>query len=222
MLTWCRSSIGKKTLMALSGVVLLGFVVAHLTGNLLIYAGPAALNAYAKKLRDLGPLLWIARLSLLITVLIHSWTSIALARDNQRARPIGYRLHRTTQTTFAARAMLFSGLLLLVYIVYHLLHFTFGLTNPDLSNLTDSLGHHDVYRMVVGSFQSWPIVVAYVLGMAALCWHLSHGIGSLFQTLGLNHDRTLALCRSVGRFVALVLFLGYISIPLAVWTGFIK
>ena len=222
MSQWFQSSIGKKALMALSGLILLGFVVAHLAGNLLVYAGPAALNAYAKKLQDLGPLLWVARLSLLIAVLIHIWTSVALALENRRARPIGYRLQRSTMTTLAARAMMLSGVLLLAYLIYHLLHFTFGLTNPDLSNVMDPVGHHDVYRMVVGSFQRWPIVVAYVLGMAVLCLHLSHGIGSAFQTLGLNNDRTLVLCRGLGQLVSAILFLGYVSIPLAVWTGLVR
>ena len=221
MVGWLRSSIGKKVLMAASGMLLLGFVIAHLAGNLLIYAGPNALNAYAKKLRDLGGLLWMARAGLLLAVVGHVWTSVQLSLENRRARPVSYRRQQFMTTTWMARTMLFSGALFVAYVVYHLLHFTFGLTHPAISHAVDSLGRHDVYRMVVLSFQQWPIVVAYILGVAALCLHLSHGIGSAFQTLGVNNERTLVFWERFGQLLSAALFLGYISIPLSVLTGLV-
>ena len=218
---WLKSSIGKKALMAVSGLLLVGFVIAHLLGNLLIYLGPEAINAYAQHLRDLGPLLWVARGALLAAVVMHAATSVHLAVENRRARPQPYQLVRRRETTLAARTMMASGLLLVAYLAYHLLHFTFGATNPTLSRVTDALGRHDVYAMMVLSFQQPAISLAYLLGMTALCLHLGHGIGSVFQTLGLTTERTLPRITRVGRLVALALYLGYISIPCAVLLGIV-
>jgi succinate dehydrogenase / fumarate reductase cytochrome b subunit len=220
-MAWHRASIGKKTLMSLSGLLLLAFVIAHLLGNLLIYGGPDAINAYARKLRDLGPLLWVARGCLLAAAAVHVLTSIQLRLENRRARPQRYRVQRFGETTLAARTMMRSGLLVLAYLAYHLLHFTFRVTNPQISHATDALGRHDVYAMMVLSFQRWPISLAYVAGMAALCLHLEHGIGSTAQTLGLNNRLTVRLMPHVSRLLAVAIFLGYASIPLAVLSGVI-
>jgi succinate dehydrogenase / fumarate reductase cytochrome b subunit len=218
---WLRSSIGKKALMAASGLMLIGFVVMHLLGNLLIFQGPDALNAYAKKLRDLGPILWVARGGLILAVIAHIVTSIQLSIENRRARPVRYAQQRSAETTLAARTMMLSGGLLLAYLVYHLLHFTFRVTNPGISHATDALGRHDVYAMVVQSFAHPAIVLVYLAGVAAACAHVSHGIASAFQTLGLNNERTLSVLTLLSRLFAALLFLGYASIPLAVSLGFI-
>ena len=207
--------------MAASGLALLGFVIAHLLGNLTIYLGPEAINKYAQKLSDLGLLLWVSRFGLLAAVLVHAVTSVQLARENRAARPRRYEQFRPRQTTWAARTMMASGLLIVVYVVYHLLHFTFRVTNPDLSHGVDATGHHDVYAMMVLSFRIPLISLAYILGMAMVCLHLSHGIGSAPQTLGLNNERTLRLFGALGKAIALLLFLGYISIPIAVLIGVI-
>ena len=217
-----RSSVGRKTVMALSGLILFGFVVAHLLGNLLIFVGPEALNAYAVKLRTLGPMLWIVRLVLLASVLLHIETSVRLTIENRKARPQPYAVYRSGETTFAARTMMVSGVLLLAYLIYHLLHFTFRLVHPECSNTTDALGHHDVYQMAVLSFQQWPIVLAYLVGVWAVCVHLSHGIGSSPQTLGLNNEHTLSLFRWLGRLMAGAIFVGYASIPLSVLLGVVR
>jgi len=221
-LSWVRSSIGKKVLMAASGAALSGFVVAHLLGNLLIFRGPDALNAYAKKLADHPSLLWTARSVLIAAVITHIITSLQLARENRRARPQPYHAYRPETTTLAARMMLVTGLLLLAYLTYHLLHFTFKLTNPSISHGVDALGRHDVYAMVVGSFQNPLIVLAYVLGVGTVCAHLSHGLGSMFQTLGLTNERTVAVFALAGRIAAALIFLGYVSIPAAVLSGIIR
>ena len=219
---WYRSSIGKKALMAISGLVLAGFVLMHLLGNLLIYAGPEALNTYALKLRHLGDLLWVARGFLLGAVLVHLWTTIALARENAKARPRAYRIKAPLLTSYAAQTMLLSGVLALAYLVYHLLHFTFGVTYPSLFNKTDAAGRHDVYSMVVLSFQHPLISWIYIVGVALLCLHLSHGIASVFQTLGLNNERIIPVVGWIGRVIAALLFLGYASIPASVLLGIVR
>ena len=221
-LSWLRSSIGKKALMAVSGVVLVGFIISHLLGNLLIFRGADALNAYGAKLRHLGWLLWAARGFLLVMTAVHITTSVELAVENRRARPQGYRMQRYAQTTPAARLMLVSGLLVLAYLVYHLLHFTFRVTNPNLSHGIDALGRHDIYTMVVRSFQHVPIALAYIIGMACVCLHLSHGVASAFQTLGLTTERTIPVLSWISRLFALAVFLGYCAIPAAVLSGVVR
>ena len=216
------SSIGKKFLMAATGLILLAFVIGHLLGNLLVFAGPEALNGYARKLRDLGELLWLVRVILIAAIAVHIWTSVALAHDNARARPIGYTRFRTSETTWAARTMLLSGIIVLAYILYHLLHFTFRVAHPALTPPPDPAGHPDVYAMVVRSFQRWPICAAYLAGVGCVCLHLSHGAASAFQTLGLNDARTLPVFTAAGRIIATLIFLGYAAIPLAVLAGFVR
>lgn len=216
--------------MAATGLMLVGFVIMHLLGNLQIFLGPAALNAYAVKLRHLGPLLWVARGVLLIALLIHVRTSTLLSVENRRARnsPAGgrgggrYAVFQPGVTGLAARSMLLTGVLLFSYVVYHLLHFTFHIAHPELSRAVDALGRHDVYRMVVMSFRDPRISGAYIAAMAALCLHLAHGFGSAFQTLGLTDERTIPVAAAASRLLAGLIFLGYASIPAAVLFGWIK
>jgi len=209
------SSVGKKVLMAISGLALVGFIAGHLAGNLFIFGGPDALNAYGEKLRKMMPLLWVARVGLLTMVSIHIFTAVTLVLENRKARPRGYECKTTIETTIAARSMAFTGAALIFFIIYHLLHFTFKLTHPDLSHATDAFGHHDIYSMVVLSFHNPLLVAAYVLGVAALSMHLSHGIGSLAQSLGLNSEKSIFLLRYAGRAMGILIFLGYGSIPIA-------
>ncbi len=222
MQTISNASIGKKAIMAVSGLVLVLFVIGHLMGNLLVFFGPEALNGYALKLRHLGPGLWIARGFLLTALIAHVWVSIHLSRENRKARPVGYRVYRTIETDYATRTMFLSGFLVLAYIIYHLLHFTFGVTNPGVAHLTDSLGHHDVYSMVVRSFQNPLISVGYIVGMALLWSHLNHGVASAFQSLGLNTGRTIPFIGRIGKTISILLFLGYCAIPIAVLFGLIR
>ena len=208
--------------MAVSGLAPVGFIIGHLLGNLLIFSGPDALNAYGAKLRHLGWMLWAVRSFLIVMVAVHIKTSLELAVENRRARPQGYRMQRYAETTPAARAMLVSGLLVLAYLIYHLLHFTFRVTNPGISHGVDVLGRHDIYTMVVRSFQQLPIALAYIAGMACVCLHLGHGVASAFQTLGLTTERTIPLLSWISRLFALAVFLGYCAIPAAVWLGIVK
>ncbi|MBI4343110.1 MAG: succinate dehydrogenase cytochrome b subunit [Candidatus Omnitrophica bacterium] len=208
--------------MAASGLILVGFLIGHLAGNLIIFGGMDALNAYGAKLRHLGAVLWVVRIGLIVAVVIHIVTSMQLAVENRRARPQGYQMVRHHETTPAARLMVVSGVLVLAYLVYHLLHFTFRVTNPDISHGVDALGRHDIYTMVVHSFQQLPIAFAYVAGMALVCLHLSHGVASGFQTLGLTTERTIPILSWGSRLFALAVFLGYSAIPAAVLLGFVK
>jgi len=208
--------------MAVTGLILFGFVVGHLLGNLQIFAGPDAINGYARKLRHLGPGLWLIRAFLLLSVGAHIWTSISLARENAAARPIRYRRFRPAETTLAARAMMGSGVLALAYLLYHLLHFTVRVTDPELAHLPDPLGGHDVYTMMVRGFQHRFVSLAYLIGVGMVCAHLSHGAASAFQTLGLSNERTLAGLEVASRLIAWLIFIGYASIPLAVLFGCIE
>ncbi len=221
-LAFLRSSVGRKYLVGVSGLMLVGFAVIHLLGNLTIFIGQDAMNAYAEKLVHLGPLLWVARIMLIAAAAVHAVTAIQLARENRAARPVGYRKEQSFQTTFAAKTMAVSGIFLLAYIVYHLLHFTFGVTQPAIAHLKDPLNRHDVHSMVILGFQDIKVVAIYVVAMALLCSHLSHGIASMFQSVGINDDRYTPLLKRISHLTAAFLFIGYSSIPLAIYFGLVK
>ena len=208
---------------AVTGVLLIFFVIGHLLGNLQIFLGPAWINGYAEHLRQLGPFLWVIRATLLLIVLLHIYYTIRLAVENRRARPERYRRKDTVKATFASRSMVLSGLILLAFIIYHILHFSVRTTDPRLAALPkDPLGHYDVYSMMVLGF-SHPLVSAfYILSMFLLCLHLSHGSSSFFQSLGLNNKKLTPRLALAGRLFAWLLFVGYSSIPAAVLLGWVK
>jgi succinate dehydrogenase / fumarate reductase cytochrome b subunit len=210
-------------IVAATGVILILFVIGHLLGNLQIFLGPDWINGYAEHLRDLGPFLWVIRAFLLVTVLAHFYYTIRLAMENRRARPERYRRKETVKATFASRSMVMSGLILLAFIIYHLLHFTVRTTDPRFLTLpNDPLGHYDVYSMMILGFQSWFVSGFYVLGMFLLALHLSHGSSSFFQSLGLNNQKLTPRLALGGRNFAWCLFIGYSSIPAAVLLGWVK
>lgn len=218
-----RSSVGRKLIVAVTGVILILFVIGHLLGNLQIFLGPDWINGYAEHLHNLGPLLWIIRAFLLLTVVVHIYYTIRLAIENRQARPIGYRRRESVKATLASRTMVMSGLIVLVFIIYHLLHFTFRTTDPRFPTLpNDPLGHYDVYSMMVLGFQSPLVSGFYILGMFLLALHLSHGSSSFFQSLGLNNQRLTPRLALAGRIFAWLLFVGYSSIPMAVLLGWVK
>jgi succinate dehydrogenase / fumarate reductase cytochrome b subunit len=208
--------------MAVTGFFLFGFVVVHMLGNLQIFLGPEALNGYAEKLQEMTELLWPARLFLLANLILHVFTAVRLTAENRRARPIPYAYKDTVQASYASRTMMMSGLIVLAFTIYHLLHFTFGIVHPQYFHATDAQGRHDVYAMVVSSFRNPLIAGAYILAMIPLCMHLSHGFQSLFQTLGFNHSKYTPLLRHVSAVVGLVIFIGNSSIPAAVFFGLVR
>jgi len=210
-------------IVAATGVVLILFVIGHLLGNLQIFLGPDWINGYAENLRNLGLFLWVIRAFLLVTVLVHIYYTVRLAIENRRARPERYRRKETVKATFASRSMVLSGLILFVFIIYHLLHFTVRTTDPRFLTLPkDPLGHYDVYSMMIFGFQSWLVSGFYILGMFLLALHLSHGSSSFFQSLGLNNRKLTARLALGGRIFAWCLFLGYCAIPVAVLLGWVQ
>jgi succinate dehydrogenase / fumarate reductase cytochrome b subunit len=226
-MTWLsdfwRSSIGGKVTMAVTGLLLFGFVVAHLLGNLLLLSGPSAINAYAKWLHDMGPLLWVARAGLLAIFVLHIVTAIRLSRANKAARPVAYSKPGTVQATFASRSMVLSGLSVLAFVIYHLLHFTFGVTNPGhFARKAAAFGGHDVYAMVTASFQVPAIAIAYAAFQVVLFLHLSHGMQSLAQTLGFNHGRYTPMIKTLSLVLAALLAGGNALLALSVLTGLVK
>jgi len=218
-----RSSIGKKFVVAVTGVILILFVIGHLLGNLQIFLGPDWINGYSQHLRDLGPLLWLIRIFLLVTVIVHIYVTIRLAIDNRRARPEPYIDKEYVKATFASRHMVMSGLIVFVFIIYHLAHFTFRKTDPRFPLLKlDPLNRYDVYSMMVYGFQNYFVSGFYVLGLFLLALHLSHGSSSFFQSLGMNDKKLTPRLAVGGRIFAWLLFVGYISIPVAVLLGLVK
>ena len=208
--------------MAVTGLILLGFIIGHLLGNLQIFLGPDAINSYAQKLRNLGPLLWAFRIFLLVAVVLHIYYTVRLAIDNRRARPVAYATKDHVKATVASRYMWLSGLVVLAFIVYHLAHFTFVVVNPQLATLHDAMNRHDVFSMMVHGFRN-PIVSAfYVVAMFLLMLHLTHGASSFFQSLGLNDKQLNPRLAKGGRIFAWAIFVGYTSIPVACLLGWVQ
>ena len=218
-----RTLIGKKALMAVTGLALFGFVVAHMLGNLKIFQGPEHLNAYAEGLRTLGApffgrsqLLWLLRIILLVSVVVHIWAAYETTRASWAARPERYQ-HRlqTVESTYAARTMRWGGVLVLAYVVYHLLDLTFGAANP-------AFVPGDVYHNLVASFQRVPVAGFYMLANVAVGLHVYHGLWSALQTLGLHRAPTDRWRRNIALVIAGALTLGYLVVPIAVLGGWVR
>jgi succinate dehydrogenase / fumarate reductase, cytochrome b subunit len=217
--------VGKKVVMAVTGVVLVGFVIAHMAGNLKIFLGEEAIDSYALFLRTMGEplvpyetLLWIARVVLFTSVVVHIVAAVQLTLMNQAARPRGYETKRSIATSYAALTMRSSGVIVALFVVYHLLHLTAGVVGFK----ADEFEHLKVFNNVIAGFSVWYVSVFYIVAMAALCLHLDHGIWSMFQTLGLNNAGMSPALRVLSRVVALVVFAGFISVPVAVLAGWIR
>ena len=218
-----KSSIGKKFIVAITGIILILFVIGHLLGNLQIFLGPDWVNGYAQHLRDLGALLWIVRVVLLITVLLHIYFTIRLAIENRRARPKGYAKKENVKASFASRHMVVSGLVVFAFIIFHLLHFTVRKIDPRFALLkNDPLNHYDVYSMMVYGFQNVYVSAFYIVALFLLTLHLTHGSSSFFQSLGLNDKKMTPRLALVGRIFAWAIFVGYTSIPVAVLLGLVQ
>jgi succinate dehydrogenase / fumarate reductase cytochrome b subunit len=216
----CRffgSTIGMKVLMALTGVVLFGFTIGHMTGNLLVFAGPAKMNGYAQFLKASPLLLWTARIVLLASVIVHIYASIRLTRLKVDARPVPYGLKQPHGSTYAGRTMMWSGPIIALFVIYHLMHFTFGNVHPTHPNFNP----HAVYENVITGFRSWPVSLTYIIAMVALGLHLSHGLWSMLQTVGVNRPQWEKPLRCGAVAFAVLVCGGFIAIPLAVLTRMI-
>jgi len=219
------SLIGKKIVMAVTGGVLVLFVLAHMAGNLKIFAGAEEINAYSRSLREIaypelgyGQALWIVRIILLTCVVLHIISAYQLTRMSWQARPVGYTTKKNVETTWGAQTMRWGGVLLAVFVVFHILHFTLGAVGFQPGQFVDLM----VYQNVVAGFSVWPIALFYIVAMAALCLHLDHGIWSALQTLGWTTTQNTRALRIVSRILALVVFAGFVSVPIAVMAGVLR
>ena len=215
--------IGKKVVMAVTGVILVAFVIVNMIGNLKIFSGTEEINAYSRFLREIGSpgvsyrqLLWLVRIVLLVCVALHITAAIQLTRMSWATRPVGYTLKRDTDTTFAARMMRWGGVLLAIFIVFHILHFTLGAVGFSPGHFKDL----HVYENVVAEFSVWPVAVFYIVAMGALCLPLDHGIWSMLQTLGWSSTRNTRTLKILTRVVAnIIVFVSFVSVPVAVMVG---
>lgn len=211
--------------MAATGVVLFLFLVGHMAGNLQIFLGPEAINRYGHFLQSNVELLWPVRICLLVLALLHVWSAIRVSLENKVARPVGYAGNPTPPAaSYASRTMLMSGLIVAAFVIYHLLHYTVqvkavNLSGRDFVQLHDGHGRHDVYAMMVIGFQHPLVAIFYVVGMALLCTHLSHGVYAMFQSLGIKVGFWPDLPKWLARWASILIFIGYVSIPTAVLVG---
>jgi succinate dehydrogenase / fumarate reductase cytochrome b subunit len=222
LIAFYQSSIGKKYVVAVTALLLILYVLGHLAGNLQIYMGPDRINTYAKFLHDLGPILWVIRVILLAAFVTHIVATIQLAQENRLAKPQKYAVAGHQRSTMASRTMIISGLIVLCFVIYHLLQFTAQVTDPAFRELHDSIGRHDVYRMLILGFGHPLVSLFYVVALFLLTTHLSHGFASVVQTLGINNRKIANVVSTGGQTLAWVIFAGYISIPVTILLGIVK
>jgi len=221
------SSLGKKYIMAVTGFVMFLFVIGHLAGNLQIFLGAEAINRYGHFLQSNPEIIWPARIFLLLMLVLHVWAAIKLSAENKAARPISYGTWQPVGSTYASRTMLMSGIIVFVFIIYHLLHFTVqvqyvNLTGKSFVDFMDPEKRHDIFKMMVVGFNSVWVSGFYVLGIALLCLHLSHGTSSMFQSIGWKSTVYGPFLDKAARWLAVAIFIGYTSIPVAIFLGFGK
>lgn len=218
------SSIGKKVIVAVTGLLLIGFLVGHMVGNLQVFLEPEWINAYGHKLQTF-PLLWPIRFGLLAIFALHIFVTLLLVKENRAARPEKYAAKKNQRTTFAARTMALSGLTVIAFVVFHIMHFTTKNIHPEYKNLVVDLHGEmvpDVHTMMIQGFSYTGIAVFYIIAMGLLCLHLSHGFASLWQTFGLNTNQMAAFWRWFGWAFAAFIFIGFASIPISVQAGWLK
>jgi succinate dehydrogenase / fumarate reductase cytochrome b subunit len=224
------SSVGSKILVALTGLGLVGFVVFHMIGNLKMFSGPDAINSYAYFLKHgLGALIWVARIGLLGIFVLHLSLAVRLQLRSKAARPVPYQYPNSVQASAASRTMLWTGIVILAFTLFHLAHFTFAWTHTvetatgpvNYLKLEDSQHRHDVYSMVVAGFSDPVLVTLYVVAQVLLFVHLTHGIPSTFQTLGLKNRKFKKAIDALGLLISLTVLVGNLAIVFGVWFGFI-
>ena len=215
IISFYQSSIGKKWIVALTGLVLVGFVTGHMIGNLQIFLGQEPLNKYAAFLQGLGELLWVIRGVLFACLGVHIVTTVLLSIQNNAATPQKYAVTQSQAASIAAKTMIISGLIVLCFLCFHLLHFTVLAIHPEWKDWEDQLGRHDVYSLVIVGFRNPLATGFYLLGLFLLCMHLSHGIQSFIQTLGVRTRKIAEPLSTASPYLAGLIFLGYASIPVA-------
>ncbi len=234
--TYLGSSVGRKILVAITGLLLMSFVIVHMVGNLKMFSGQESINKYAYFLKhDIGAWLWVFRAGLLVVFLLHLAVALGLKAKAVAARPIGYAYSNSAQATPQSKTMAQTGIVVGLFIIFHLLHYTFGMvhTIPAVDGkgernylsltykLADGVVVHDVYSMVIAGFRTGWLSAIYLISQLVLFIHLSHGIQSSLQTLGLVNRRFLPLARLLGYSIAGTIFVGNIAIVIAVWGGWV-
>jgi succinate dehydrogenase / fumarate reductase, cytochrome b subunit len=210
------TSVGKKLVMGITGTVLFAFAVVHMIGNLQVFLGRDAINHYAGFLQTNAELLWPTRIILAACIALHIVTGAILTLENRSRRGAAYDVKKLIGASLASRTMFISGSFVLCFIVYHILHFTTGTTNPEFTALKDAHGRHDVYRMILTGFANPWAAGFYVLSVGLLGFHLSHGVRALCETLGLRLENYAARIDRLAAVVAWILFLGFAAVPVAV------
>jgi succinate dehydrogenase cytochrome b subunit len=208
------STIGKKAVMAVSGLILFGFLIAHMLGNLQFFLGREVMNHYAETLHGNPELLWTVRIVLLASVVLHIWSSIALAVIKKQARPVGYIKRGNVQASVASRTMIWSGLVIFVFVVFHLLHLTTGTVHPQFVPL-------NAYDNLINGLRILPVGLFYIVAMILVGMHLSHGIWSMFQSIGFSHPKYTPLIKKFAAIFSWLLIAGFISIPIAILAGIV-
>jgi succinate dehydrogenase cytochrome b subunit len=210
-----QSTIGKKAIMAVTGLILFGFLIAHMLGNLQIFLGPQVMDHYAETLHGNPPLLWSVRTILLISVVLHIWSSIQLTLIKKEARPVAYVKRANVSSSWASRSMMLSGPIIAAFVVFHLLHLTTGTIHPNFVEL-------HAYENLVSGFMVIPFAVVYIVVMILIGFHLNHGIWSMFQSVGFSHPRYTPMIKTFAAVFSWILIAGFISVPLAVLTGLVR
>jgi succinate dehydrogenase / fumarate reductase cytochrome b subunit len=231
ILSYLQSSILSKIVMAVTGAMLVGYIVIHTAGNLLIYGGQDAINSYSQFLHSLGPVLWIARIVLLVALILHVWTSIVLKVSSNEAKPEKYAVKNYFKAKLTSRTMLWTGIAVFLFVVYHVAHLTLHITNPEhvvnqmylpnglhLSSAATMFNYErtDVYRMVILGFQNPLISLGYMIAVTIVGFHLNHAVQSMFQTLGLNHPKYFPTIQKSSVALSFIIVICLISIPIAV------
>lgn len=234
VLGFLKSSILSKIVMALTGFILVTYIVVHTMGNLAIYWGPDAINSWSEFLHSLGVGLWIVRIGLIVAAILHIWTAISLKLDNMDAKPDKYVIRKYVKAKLTSRTMLWTGVAILLFVIYHLAHFTLHLTNPAdvveesyipqhliAANSAVHIIRTDVYRMVVLGFQNPLISLAYIVAVVIVGFHLNHAIQSMCQTLGWNHPSYFPKIQATSVTLSIVITLCLVSIPISVLLGIV-
>lgn len=216
------SSLGAKIVMAVTGLLFLVWLVLHLAGNLAMFGGADKMNQYAALLADNPPILWGQRIGLFVVAGLHILSGLRLAALNRAARPEQYAYKRWRKATFASRTMAVTGVIVLVFLVFHLAHFTLHWVLGAQSHEVDAAGRHDVYKMVIYGFQMAPVALFYAFAVALVGLHLSHGFWSAFQSLGVNGRRWTPWASKTGLAIAIAIAVGFASIPLSVLFGVLR
>ena len=216
------NTVAQKAVAAATGLGLIAFVLVHMLGNLQVFLGQDAINSYAVKLKSFGALLWVARVGLVALVVTHIAMTIRLSFRNRASRAGKYAVAKRHASTRSSRTMVLTGSVILAFVIFHLVHFTFGWVQPELYDLSDVQGRHDVYSMVTLGFQNWGITAFYLIAMLFLFSHLSHAAFSALQSLGLNIGGKDTVMKRVARAIAVATIVGFASVPLAALLGWFE